>query len=349
VGGAQVRFAALAKRFGGAWRHAIVAMDGNTACRERLRPDLDVTFPVVALRKGDTVGNLRRCRRALLDLRPDVLVTYNWGAIEWAMANLLVRQRHIHVEDGFGPEERVRQLPRRAWTRRLVLRRATVVVPSRTLERIAREVWRLPRVQYIPNGIDLSSSPPPLVGLGREADQGRGEGSVIGTVAALRGEKNLARLLRAFALLQQPARLVIVGDGPERAALEALALELGIADRTSFTGHLASPQDAYRHFDLFALSSDTEQMPLSVLEAMASGLAVAATDVGDVATMLATENRPFVVARNAAALAEAMAELLADPARRRAIGAANRARAERDYDQETMFQAYAALFGGAPT
>jgi glycosyltransferase involved in cell wall biosynthesis len=171
---------------------------------------------------------------------------------------------------------------------------------------------------------------------------------VIGTVAALRGEKNLARLLRAFALLQQPARLVIVGDGPERAALEALALELGIADRTSFTGHLASPQDAYRHFDLFALSSDTEQMPLSVLEAMASGLAVAATDVGDVATMLAAENRPFVVARNAAALAEAMAALLADPARQRAIGAANRARAERDYDQETMFQAYAALFGGVP-
>ena len=161
MGGAQVRFAALAKRFGGAWRHAIVAMDGNTACRERLRPDLDVTFPVVALRKGDTVGNLRRCRRALLDLRPDVLVTYNWGAIEWAMANLLVRQRHIHVEDGFGPEERVRQLPRRAWTRRLVLRRATVVVPSRTLERIAREVWRLPRVQYIPNGIDLTRFLPP--------------------------------------------------------------------------------------------------------------------------------------------------------------------------------------------
>jgi glycosyltransferase involved in cell wall biosynthesis len=168
---------------------------------------------------------------------------------------------------------------------------------------------------------------------------------VIGTVAALRGEKNLARLLEAFALLRQPARLVIVGDGPQRAALEARALELGIADRTNFTGHLAAPQDAYRDFDLFALSSDTEQMPLTVLEAMASELAVAATNVGDVAAMLAAENRPFVVARDAAALAEAMAALLADPARRQAIGSANRARAERDYDQETMFQAYAALFG----
>jgi len=341
VGGPQVRFAALANRFGPAWRHAIVAMDGDTACRERLDPDLDLTFPAVALRKGDTLGNLRRCRRALLELRPDVLVTYNWGAIEWAMANLLARRRHIHIEDGFGPEERAGQLPRRVWTRRLVLRRATVVLPSRTLERIALDIWRLPpgRVRYIPNGIDVSRF--------LQGERG-GEVPVIGTVAALRGEKNLARLLEAFALLRQPARLVIVGDGPERAALEARALELGIADRTNFTGHLAAPQTAYRDFDLFALSSDTEQMPLSVLEAMASGLAVAATDVGDVATMLAEENRPFVVARDAAALAEAMVALLADPARRQTIGSANRARVERKYDQETMFQAYAALFGGVP-
>ena len=116
-----------------------------------------------------------------------------------------------------------------------------------------------------------------------------------------------------------------------------------------FTGHLAAPQEVLRDFDLFALSSDTEQMPLSVLEAMASGLAVVATDVGDVAAMLAGENRPFVVARDAAALAGAMETLLADPARRCAIGAANRARAERDYDQETMFQAYATLFDGVAT
>ena len=355
VGGAQVRFAALANRFGSRWRHAIVAMDGNTACRERLHPGLDVTFPAVPLRKGDTPGNIRRCRRALRQLRPDLLVTYNWGAIEWAMANILVRIRHIHIEDGFGPEERARQLPRRVWTRRLVLRRATVVLPSRTLERIALEVWRLPRrrVRHIPNGIDLAGfSPRPA---------GRGEGPVIGTVAALRPEKNLARLLHAFALLPGPAclmparlvpaRLVIVGDGPERAGLEALAARLGVAGAVDFTGHLAAPGAAIGGFDLFALSSDTEQMPLSVLEAMAAGLAVAATDVGDVAAMLAVENRPYVVSRDAAALAAAMAALLADPALRQRIGAANRARAAREYDQETMFQAYAGLFddGAGPT
>lgn len=337
VGGPQVRFAALANRFGRTWRHAILAMDGNTACRERLHPALEVTFPLVSLRKGDTAGNIRRCRRALRDLRPDLLVTYNWGAIEWAMANLLVRVRHIHIEDGFGPEERSRQLPRRVWTRRLVLRRATVVLPSRTLERIARDIWRLPRrhLRYIPNGIDLAGLLPAV----KER-----AGAAIGTVAALRPEKNLARLLEAFALLPAPARLIIVGDGPERPELEALAHRLGIAASVHFTGHLADPRDAIRQFDLFALSSDTEQMPLSVLEAMAAGLAVAATDVGDVATMLAAENRPFVVPCDAAALAAAMAALLADPVRRQAVGAANRARAEREYDQERMFRAYALLF-----
>ena len=132
---------------------------------------------------------------------------------------------------------------------------------------------------------------------------------VIGTVAALRAEKNIARLIRALARLPAaaPARLVIVGDGPERAALEALAVAEGVGGRVEFAGHCADPAPLYAGFDIFALSSDTEQMPLSVLEAMASGLPVAATDVGDVAAMLDAANRPYVVAREDGALADALA------------------------------------------
>jgi len=66
VGGPQVRFAAIANRFGPRWRHAVVAMDGNTACRERLDRSLDVTFPQVDIRKGDMAGNVLRFRRVLL-------------------------------------------------------------------------------------------------------------------------------------------------------------------------------------------------------------------------------------------------------------------------------------------
>ena len=344
VGGAQVRFAAIANRYPRAWRHAIVAMDGNLECRERLSSEVDASFPEIRLRKGDTVGNALRLRRVLRELRPHVLVTGNWGAIEWAMANALPLVRHIHTEDGFGSEERDRQLPRRVWTRRIFLRRATVVLPSRMLWRIATEIWRLDpsRVRYIPNGIDLARF------AGAAVAHFPGEGPVIGCVAALRTEKNLARLVRAFHLVaaEFPARLAIVGDGPERPALEALAASLGLSKRVLFTGHVPEPAPLYRAFDIFALTSDTEQMPMTVLESMAAALPVAATDVGDIKEMLAAENRDFIVPRDDQALADALLALLRRPELRRAVGTANRARAERDYDQEVMFRAYAALFAG---
>lgn len=345
TGGAQVRFASIANRFGRRWRHAIVAMDGVTTCRERLDPGLDVTFPDLPLRKGDLLGNLRTCRAALRVLAPAALVTSNWGSVEWAMANLVPLVRHIHAEDGLGPDEVVRQHPRRIWTRRLVLRRSTVVLPSRVLERIALHTWRLPRhrLLYIPNGVDLArfNTPAPR----------RGDGPpVIGTVAALRPEKNLSRLLHAFATVRQamPARLVIVGDGPDRAGLEALAASLGVAGDVRFAGHVPEPRGEYAGFDVFALSSDTEQMPLSLLEAMAASLPAAATEVGDVRLMLAPENAAQIVPRDASALAQALLALLRSPDLGRSIGVANRARAERVYDQEGMFQAWADVFDGVP-
>ncbi len=344
TGGAQVRLASVLNHHGRRWRHAIVAMDGVTACRERLDPGLDVTFPAVALPKGDTLGNVRRCRRLLREMAPHALVTANWGSIEWAMANLLPLARHVHVEDGLGPDEVAGQLRRRVWTRRLVLRRSTVVLPSRVLEGIALNTWRLPRrrVRYVPNGVDLAR-------FGGAACV-PGEVPVIGTVAALRAEKNLGRLLHAFAAVRQamPARLVIVGDGAERGALQALAEGLGVAADVRFAGHLQEPRAEYAGFDLFALSSDTEQMPLSVLEAMAARLPVAATDVGDVRGMLAAENAPHVVPRDAPALAAAMLALLRLPDRGRRIGAANRARAEAAYSQDAMFLAWAGVFDGVP-
>ncbi len=344
VGGPQMRFAAIANHCGAGLRHEVVAMDGDVTAAGRLHPGLAAGFPGVVVRKGDTPGNLRRFAAALRALRPDMLVTYNWGSIEWAMANALLRVPHVHIEDGFGPEERARQLPRRVLTRRLLLRRARVVLPSRTLLAIATDIWRLPRLSYIPNGIDLTRfAPGPAAG----PPPWPRDRPVIGTVAALRPEKNLSRLLDAVAALPD-ARLVIVGDGPQRGALTAHAAALGIADRVHFTGALADPAGAYRHFDVFALSSDTEQMPLSVLEAMGSGLAVAATDVGDVRAMLAEANRPFVVAQESGALATSLAALLADPGLRATLGAANRARAERDFDEAAMVRAYAALFAQAP-
>lgn len=342
VGGAQVRFAALANQFGPAFRHIVVALDGDLGCRERLAPTLDISFPTVEAPKNSTLANVWHFRGLLRQWRPDVLVTGNWGAIEFAMANLPAFTRHLHVVDGFGPEERETQIPRRVLTRRLVLCGSDVIVPSRNLERIATGAWKLApaRVRYVPNGIDLRrfAAPP------REPNGI----PVIGTVAALREEKNIARLLRAFATVAQyrPARLVIVGDGPERSRLAAQAAQLGVADQVTFTGHRDDTPALYAGFDLFALTSDTEQMPLSVIEAMASGLPVVATDVGDVRAMVATENGPFLTAKDDAPVATALTALLDDPAARARIGAANLARAVRDFDDAAMFATWRALWNG---
>jgi len=340
VGGAQVRFAMLANHFGPAFRHIVVSLDGELGCRERLRPDLDIRFPAVAASKNAMLANTLRFRRLLHEWSPALLVTNNWGAIEWAMANLPPIARHLHIEDGFGPEERNRQLPRRAWLRRLVLNRSTVALPSRNLQRIALRVWHLPpaRVRYIANGIDLGRF------AARAAPRAPGDAPVIGTVAGLRAEKNVSRLLRAFALVPPPARLVIVGDGPERAALQAEAQSLGIAGHVRFTGHIDDPAPLYAGFDVFALSSDTEQMPLSVIEAMAAGLPVVATDVGDVRSMLSAENAPFVGRLSETDLARSLAALVQAPDLRARIGAENRAKARAEFDQAAMFHAYGTLW-----
>ena len=119
---------------------------------------------------------------------------------------------------------------------------------------------------------------------------------MIGTVAPLRPEKNIGRLLRAFAVLEcsRPLRLVVAGDGGERGSLERLAAGLGIADRVIFTGQVA-PESVLGTFDIFAMSSDTEQMPNALLEAMAASRAIAAVDVGDVKSIVCEDNREFIV------------------------------------------------------
>jgi glycosyltransferase involved in cell wall biosynthesis len=357
VGGPQTRFAALANRLGAKYRHTIFALDGDLACVARLDPDIDAKAVALRLPKGGAINlaNLFRIRRRLATTRPDVLLTYNWGAIEWVLAERWrpLVPRHIHLEDGFGPDESAdRQLLRRVLLRRFVLGSGVrVVVPSQTLLRIATATWRLPprSVVYIPNGIDADR-------FAEQADQSfdalldTADGHlIVGSLGGLRREKNLARLIRIFAALsvELPARLVIAGEGPEMPALATLAKSFGVADRVILMGSIDRPERLLGYFDVFALSSDTEQMPYSILEAMAAGLPIVATDVGDVADMVAPENRPFVVAaRDEAQFTAGLAQLLTDADRRRRLGAANQSRVRAHFAIGKMVAAYDVLFGG---
>jgi L-malate glycosyltransferase len=357
IGGPQTRFATLANRLGAKYRHTIFALDGDLACVERLDPSLDVKAMAIRLPKGGTLNlaNLIRIRHRLAEIRPDVLLTYNWGAIEWVLAERWrpLVLRHIHLEDGFGPDESAdRQLPRRVLFRRLALGGdVRVVVPSQTLYRVATTTWRLaPRVvQYIPNGIDAErfAVPPDrdlVARLGATAGQ-----LIIGSLGGLRPEKNLARLIRVFAALPSglPARLVIVGEGPAMASLTALTSALGVADRVALMGPIDRPERLLGFFDVFALTSDTEQMPYSIIEAMATGLPIVATDVGDVRDMLAEDSRHLVRPINdETGFTAALTRLLDDGEERKRLGAANRNRVRMQFTIDKMVDAYDALFCG---
>lgn len=352
--GSQVRTAKLIAAFGQEFRHSILALDGRLDAREILpakaRVDLLDSFP-----KAGTAVTAWKLRASLRSLRPDLLLTYNFGSIDALIAaRLCGGWPAVHHEDGFGPDEAAGFKRRRIWLRRWFLPQAhRLVVISDTLRKIALERWRETplHLRFIPNGIEVErfetrDGQPALrreLGLPDQA-------IVVGAVGHLRPEKNLSRLLRAVALATSsaPLCLIVLGDGPMRAALEGEAAAAGLENRVRFVGHRTDPRPFYRAFDVFALTSDTEQMPLSLLEAMASGLPAVATNVGDVVAMLPGEQAPFVALPGGEACTQALAtsisRLAADPGLRARLGEKNQGRVRQFYSQRAMVDAYREVY-----
>lgn len=353
VGGAQMRVSRVINQFGDRFRHTIVSLNGDLSCRANIDDSLSVRYIAGPAQDAGLFARLIAYRRTNRDLAPDVLITNNWGSIEWALAGGLGSGfKRVHYESGFGPDEANVTLRRRNWLRRLALTGAdAVVMPSVTLQQIALREWRLPStiVSVIRDGIDCAAfrdaAPGDLAGFGRRDGE-----LVIGTVAILRPEKNLARMIRCYARSANDfeSRLVIVGDGKERDSLETTARDAGVAERVVFTGFLGEPAKSYPNFDIFALSSDTEQTPNAVLQAMAAGLPVVAFDVGDLGSMLSPANASLVVERgDEEGFVQLLGLLASDPALRKSLGAANREKVFAEYDEAQMFAAYEGLFGEA--
>ena len=350
-GGVPIRIADVISRLDGPYRHSILSLNGRIDAKSRIAEGVDVHFPQPPT--GRLPGLLPTVARWLKAAQPDALLTYNWGAIEWALSSRLRRGlRHIHFESGFGPEEADRQLPRRCLFRRLALGGSErLVVPSHLLVGIATEQWHVDpnKILLLPNGVNLARYRPDAGKPDMLAELGDYPHPLVGTVSPLRKEKAIDRLLRAAAPLLREGRctLLIAGEGAERPTLEALAADLGIASQTRFLGHVEDVAAFMPLLDVFCLTSDTEQMPNALLQAMASACSVAAVDVGDVARILSQENRALVVPRDEeAALTATLDRLLGNTELRRTLGAANRRQVERNYDLKDMVAAYEALFLG---
>jgi L-malate glycosyltransferase len=355
AGGKEVRCTRLINAWGKDADHAIVSGDIDKRGAARLlSPKVKISWPrFPALQGRPTPGRLNTIAAAMAGY--DLICTYNWGAINAVMAHTLFADVHklpplVHHEDGFNEDEADRLKIRRNWYRRIALgRTAALVVPSRKLERIALEVWKQPRsrVMRISNGIDTRafSAPPKrdvLPGLIKRPGE-----LWLGSLAGLREVKNLPVLVRAIAKLPPEWHLVIAGEGPERDALVRLATEQGVEDRVHLPGFVAQPEKLVGLFDLFALSSHSEQFPISVVEAMAAGLPVVAPRVGDIAEMVASENGPFLApAADEAALVAQLRALADSAADRKRIGQANREKARAEYDALAMTQRYRALYWG---
>jgi glycosyltransferase involved in cell wall biosynthesis len=177
---------------------------------------------------------------------------------------------------------------------------------------------------------------------------------VIITCGRLEPYKGHHILLRAAAMLRQPARVVLVGEGPQRQKLEQLAAELGIAERVEFTGPLPQTRlaELYAGADLFVLASvvlersgKRDVIPNVLAEAMAMRIPVVATTVSGIAELVEDGVGGRLVAPNdPTALAAAIDELLADPARRERLAGAGREKVTREFDRERNIEDLARLF-----
>jgi glycosyltransferase involved in cell wall biosynthesis len=285
-----------------------------------------------------------RIAELLREDRPDVLHTHQLGALLYAgrAARRAKVPVVVHTEHGkhYADRWRARFL---GWFAARAARRVFAV--SDDIRRELRDRGIVPpgKVACVPNGVDTDRFDVADDPAGLRHEFGLpADGPVIGTVGRLTALKRQDVLLRGFARLQHPtARLLIVGDGPAREELVNLAAGLGVTDRVVFAGYRERPERALAAMDVFALTSDSEGMPLAVLEAWAAGKPVVATRVGGVPELIADGRTGLLIsAGDDAALARHLDHLLADPPFAARLGAAGRETVRDRYDTRVMAGAY---------
>jgi glycosyltransferase involved in cell wall biosynthesis len=294
------------------------------------------TVVVPRVRDKRDIGRFFGLTRCFKRLEPD-LVHANFTfptAVKYALpATRLIRVPLVAVEN----------LPaqidnRWQWfvKRRAARRYAAHVTVGEASAREIEETLELPRgsVEVIYNGVEdfqVERRPAP-------------DGPVIGTIARHVGHKGLDVLLRAAPDVPG-ARFKLVGDGPDRAELEALAAELGVADRVEFAGWSEDARRDLGGFDVFVLPSRYEGLPLALVDSMLAGLPVVATRVGSIPEAISDGEQGLLVPpEDPVALAAALRRLMDDQALRQRLGSAARSEAVARFTAEAMARNYERLY-----
>ena len=261
-------------------------------------------------------------------------------AARWAGGGVKV----LSARRNMGSERRPRDLRWVRWTDRGVSRLVCNSEAVRSAA-VAAEGFPARRAELLYNGVPTSPVRPQGW---RERAGVPADAPLVGCISGLRPVKTPEVLLRAFAQLSSrlpQSHLAWVGDGVERGRLEALARELGVAQRVHFVGWLSEPRPLLAECDVCALASGSEGFSNAVLEYMAAGRPAVVTRVGGNAEAVRDGVDGFVVeAGNVPAVAGRLAQLLGDPELRRRMGEAAAQRARAEFDQERMLDRMAEIF-----
>jgi glycosyltransferase involved in cell wall biosynthesis len=293
---------------------------------------------------------LMRMIRMLRGLRLDVIHSHEFDmAFYGALAARRLGIRHVITMHG---SDQVMAVARRRWALRLAaaLSSATLTVSDHSREYMESHVpFGAGRIGVVHNGVPDRPGDREAT---REALKLADDEVMVLSVGNLRPRKGHAVLVEAMGSLSGDPdlpkwRLVIAGDGPERAGLVRQAHDHGIGDRVQLLGQREDIPDLQAAADVYAMPSNWEGLPMAILEAMFGACPIVASDVGGIGEAVTPGEEGFLVPpQDASALAAALRPLVADASLRRRMGEAARRRAVRDFHVATMTDAYEAYYRG---
>lgn len=306
---------------------------------ERALRDKGVVIHYIGKSKGFSFSAILKLFRELDRFAPDLIHTHQYACVYTALWPMIRKHRFLHTFHTL-PEVENRRFIRRLLTKFLVRRKLMVPVAiSESNRQMVADYYGLNTedVPMVYNPVDLRRFVP-----GESANDG---GFRFITAGRFSKEKNQQMMYRAFAAFLKHgynARLLMLGKGEEEANLKTLAQTLNIQDRIDYAGYVDHVEDYLKTADVFLLSSHYEAQPLCVLEAMATGLCVIATDVGGVKDIV-TDNGILVPPGDVEAMAQAMEKLYCDKDLR--VKMAERARIKaKAYDVANTVAGYAELY-----
>ncbi|WP_206196774.1 TIGR03088 family PEP-CTERM/XrtA system glycosyltransferase [Zooshikella ganghwensis] len=337
------------------YRHAIVCMTDFSDFAQRIKRS-DVQIIALHKKEGQDWRLYFRLWKVLRQLKPDYVHTRNIATLEGQFIAWLAGARgRIHGEHGWDVYDLAGSNKKYQWLRRVMnpFVKHYIALSSESRDYLINSVGvAANKVAHIYNGVDTDKFSPetPLASDVPESFTQPGQ-LIIGTVGRLAKVKHQQSLLAAFIELKKDSsiadtiKLVLVGDGPEKDSLQAQAEQAGVAASVWFAGMRQDIPQLMRRFAIFVLPSLAEGISNTILEAMASGLPVVATDVGGNSELIQHQQNGMIVpADNVAALAEAIRQYLINAECRKQHGLAARQHVVETFSMDAMVNRYTSIY-----